>query len=229
MAKVTAGPLAGLISGKVGNVVFARGRYGPYIRSRVIPTLVTSDYTDDVRGRLGTLAAAWGVLDTIEKEAWRTYAATNPIIDRLGASRILQPSAWFIKLNARILQAGGTQIDVPWVTTGPADPVGPSIVALAGAATCIVTFTAYPTGESRPAAVWLALMPLGFQGYYRNRLKLVKIARVYSAKTVDCSAEIALRFGAMVEGQHLYCECEAWNKYSGLISSRVMCETVVAA
>ncbi len=229
MAKVTPGPLAGLISGKVGNVVFSRGRYGPYIRSRVIPTLVQNGYTGDVRNRLIALSAAYGLLTDAEKASWRTAAAIAPRVDLLGRKMTLQPSALFISRNAIVLQAGGTQINVPYVGGPPVDPGAITVVAAAGTPSVVVTFASYPIGVSRPAGIRVAVLELGFHGYYRNRLKLVALKTITGALTADVTTEVVARFGTLIAGQQLNVEVEVWNKLTGLKSSRVVCQTTVTA
>jgi len=229
MAKITPGPLAGLISGKVGNVVFSRGRYGPYIRSRAIPTLVQNDYTADVRNRLIALTAAYSLLTAGEKASWKVYAEAFPRTDSLGRRMPLQPSAEFISLNARILQCGGTQINVPPIGGPPTDPGAITVVAAAGTPSVVVTFASYPFGANRPAAIRVAVLDIGFHGYYKNRLKLVAFKTIPAGLTADVTTEVVARFGTLQAGQQLSVEVEVWNRLTGLKSSRVVCQTLVTA
>jgi hypothetical protein len=229
MAKVTPGPLAGVISGAVGNVVFARGRYGAYIRSRVIPTLVQNDYTGAVRDRLILLSRAWAVLDVDEKLAWRTWAATHPTIDRVGAVQVLQPSAAFISLNARVLQCGGSQIDLPPIAESPSPVTGSAISASEGSNLVEVAWTSGSMGGVQHLAVWLALYDSAGKSYYRNLLKLVTVSLNGASSPLDITSDVVARYGAFVAGQVMKCELEVWDRTTGYVSSRAFCEGVVAA
>jgi len=227
VAKVTPGPLAGVISGAVGNVVFARGRYGTYIRSRVIPTLVQNDYTDGARGRLITLTRAWASLDADEKLAWRTWAETHPIVDRVGAVLVLQPSAAFISLNARILQCNGSQIDLPPIAVAPDPVTGQAIFPWGATEPYEVAWTSGSMGGTQHLAVWLAVYDSAGKSYYRNLLKLVTVSQNGASSPLDITTDVKARFGPLVTSQIAKCELEVWDRLTGYVSSRVFCETVV--
>jgi hypothetical protein len=229
MAKVTPGPLAGVVSGKVGNVVFSRGRYGAYIRVRTIPTKVISAYTTDVRGRLSQLSQNWSDLDAAERDAWRTWAATNPVIDRLGNAVTLQPSAAFIQLNARILQAGGTQIDVPPVGGAPSSPLTASITASVGGGTVSVVWTPTPLTAGLHPVFWCAVLDGGARKYYRNLLKLVHVGPQEGESPHDIATELENRFGVLILGQKIYLELEVWSRTTGLRSGRIAASCEVSA
>jgi hypothetical protein len=229
MAKVTAGILAGVISGKVGNVVFSHGRYGPYIRSRVIPTLVQNDYTSDVRNRLIALSQAWGAVAAADKDSWRTYAATHPVIDTLGKAMVLQPSAVFIGLNARILQAGGAQIDVPPIAAAPAAVAGQAVVADESDQTVTISWTSGALGATECLATRLAIFTGTTSTYCKNLFKLVEISAAAAETPEEVGVNAVLRFGAITEGQIVKCELEVWDNATGLKSTRSVCETAVVA
>lgn len=227
--KYLPGLFAGQLSGKAGNVVASRNKYGSYFRTRTMPTKVVSDYTNDVRGRLASLSQAYGALDEAERDAWRTWAATNPVVDRLGSSVTLQPSAAFIQLNARLIQAGGTQIDIPPIAVPP-DPIsGQSIAALSGAQSVTVSWTSGVLGAGECLACWIATVDSAGRDYYRNLLKLVEISTAAATTPLVVTAEYLLRFGTLIDGQRLFLEAEVWNNTTGLISGRVFAQTTVVA
>lgn len=227
MALYTAGIAVGEISGKIGNVVFTRGRYGPVIRTRAIPTLVQNDYTAAARGRLAYLSQQWGDLTDAQKEAWRTWAAVNQVINRLGQAVTLQPSAAYIQLNARILQAGGTIINVPPVDNAPAAIEGATLLAETGPDLVQVAWTSGALGATEQLVVWAAVLDNPGRNYYRNLLKLVKICTAATATPQDVSAEITARFGTIINGQKIVCEVEVWDNATGLVSGRVYADDIV--
>jgi hypothetical protein len=227
MALYTAGIAVGEISGKVGNVVFTRGRYGPVIRTRAIPTLVQNDYTAAARGRLSYLSQQYGDLTDAQKEAWRTWAAVNQVINRLGQAVTLQPSAAYIQLNARVLQAGGTIINVPPVENAPAAIEGLSLTVETVPDLANVEWTSGALGANERLAVWAAVLDNPGRKYYRNLLKLIYISAAAAATPLDVNAALTERFGTIIDGQKVVVECEVWSDATGLVSGRVYAEDIV--
>jgi hypothetical protein len=228
MAKYTAGSLAGVISGKIGTIVFSRGRYGLYMRNRALPTRRSTVATREVRGRMSSVSKAWAALDVGEKAAWKTWAATNPVMDRLGASRVLQPNAAFIQLNARLIQAGGTQIDMPPVAASPAPLLGLSVtIEIGGAPSQILEWTSGATGVGECVAVWAAVSDSPGRDYYKNQLKLVLISGDQQATQLGLLSPLNGRFGTLIAGQRVFIEAVVWDNTTGLISGKAACETIV--
>jgi hypothetical protein len=227
MAIYTPGPAIGQISGKIGNTVFTSNRYGQVIRTRTIPTLVQNDYTNAARGRLAALSQDWGDLTDAQKEAWRTWAQVNPVVNRLGASVILQPSAAYIQLNARILQAGGTQIDDPPTIGAPSAISGMTLTAETVPDLISVAWTSGALGANEKLAIWAAVLDNPGRTYYRNLLKLVKICAAATATPQDAATEITDRFGTIINGQKVIVEVEVWDYVTGLVSGRVFASDIV--
>ena len=228
MAKFKPGPMVGSISGKLGNVVFTRGRYGAVIRTRTIPTLVQTDYTQEARGRLAALSQSYGGLTAAQKEAWRTWAQVNPVKDRLGDSLFLQPSAAFIQLNANIQKAGGSQISDPPVINAPDAITGMTVVAT-DAPDSDVAWTSGALAETEVLFIWAAVIDNPGRDYYRNLLKLVKATGAAATTPQAIEPELLLRFGTLIEGQKLVVEAEVVDSSTGLKSGRVYADCLVTA
>lgn len=227
--KIKYGAMIGMLSGALGNIVASRNRYGAYLRSRVVPTKVTSDFTNDVRGRLAYLSQYWASLTEGKKVAWNTWASTNPITDSLGDKRVLQGSAAFVQLNARKMQAGGDLIDVPPVAAAPSVVEGLAVAAAAGAGTASVTWTSGALPAGCCAAIWIAVVDSAGRSYYKNLLKLVHISAAAGTSPQDVAADIVARFGNLIAGQVIHCEVEVWDNLTGLVSGRVYATTTVTA
>ncbi len=230
MAKVTPGPLAGVISGKIGNTVFSRGRYGPYIRTRMIPTAVQTDATISTKARLTSLSKGWGALAAGDRQAWNTYAQMHPIIDRLGNSQVLSGSAMYMSINNRIIKAGGTKISVPVMTVAPDPLTTVSITAVATAQTVTIAFAATPQPAGCCLAVWLAVVDSAGRSYTKNLLKLVAVSAAAQVTPYVITTEAIARFGKLIIGQVYHAEVAIWDKTSGLRSGILPCNfTVIAA
>jgi hypothetical protein len=195
----------------------------------MMPTRVVSAATSDVRNRLSGLSKAWAALDADERLAWATYAGTHPVIDRLGNSQVLQPSAAFMQLNARILQALGTQIDLPPVAASPSPVEGFSLTCYVNTKAVTLAWTSGALGASECLATRISAIDGGGRTYYRNLLKLVDVSAVAQATGLIVGTEFMNRFGVMITGQKLYAEVEVWDKVTGLISGRAAASCVVGA
>lgn len=72
-------------SGSVGGMTFSHNAGGLYVRARSIPTDPASVRQVAVRNAMTQVSAAW--IDTLtqaQRDAWETYAANVPLVDRLG-------------------------------------------------------------------------------------------------------------------------------------------------
>jgi hypothetical protein len=150
-------------------------------------------------------------------------------VDSLGATRVLQPSAAFIKLNARILQAGGVQIDVPPIGVAPEPIAGVTVEAAETGPAFTISWTSPEFAASECAAAWVAVYDGAGISYYKNLLKLVTVEQPGAAQELDIPTEVEDRFGPLTEGLVVKVEMERWDNTTGLTSPRAACETIVTA
>lgn len=229
MAKIVYGPIAGAVSGALGNTVFSHNRHGAYVRVRTIPTKVVNSYTVGVRDVLASASRGWGGLAAEEQSAWNTWAEANPITDRLGQKRALFGNAAYVMLNARLMQAGDTPIALPPVIAAPEPLTSLSLAAGEGAGTVILTTAPTPLGANYRLMVWLAVLINPGQNYFKNLLKLMTI----TAKNVPTGEDIApfveARFGAITEGHRYVLKAVVLDSTTGLISGPKLALATVAA
>lgn len=119
MALIQTGNGVAQISGKVAGNVFSRNRGGAYVRNRVKPLNPRSNSQANVRARLGVNATGWRVLTAAQRLNWEGWAATHPILNRLGAQVILTGSQAYVQINnARVANGDATT-----ASTVPGEPV----------------------------------------------------------------------------------------------------------
>jgi len=227
MAKIMYGSLAGAISGALGNDVFSHNRHGAYIRRRVIPTKVVSDYTTEVHNNLIACSRAWGVLTPQKQAAWNTWAQSHPITDRLGQKQTLFGAGAYTQLNARILRATDTVISVPPTGTSPSPLQTLSAAATFAAQDCVLTFTPATLGATERLWVQAAVMVNPGQNYFANILKLVLVDIKESVSLVDVGTNIATRFGTLAIGQRIILLCSVYESTSGLLSGQTLATCTV--
>ena len=118
MAKIVTGGGVAAISGKLGGTVFASNKGGAYMRNFKVPTNPKTSYQEDARDSLAQYSNEWRTLTDNQRESWVAWAATHPVVDRLGASRNLTGAQAYVKINANRDLAG----DATANATVPSDP-----------------------------------------------------------------------------------------------------------
>jgi len=115
MAKVQFGGGISGMSGKLGGNVFARNKGGAYTRNWVRPTNPSTVAQQNQRNLLALKSAAWRNLTDSQRDSWKTWAADNPVLDRLGASIVLSGAQAYTKININRDNASdaATQSTVP--------------------------------------------------------------------------------------------------------------------
>ena len=229
MAKIMLGPIAGAVSGSLGNTTFSHNRGGAYMRVRAIPTKVVNAYTVGIRDIMASASRAWGALTAAQQAAWNTWAQSNPITDALGQKQVLFGNAAYIKLNARLMHAGDTPIDVPPITSAPAPLTTFSAAVGVGAASAILTFTPTPLAANEKLWVQLAVFDNPGQNYFQNLLKLVHVSAAAVVTGADIIVPWLLRFGTLIEGQRFVLKASIFEDDTGLISGPVLYRGTVVA
>lgn len=219
MAKFIAGNLAGMISGKIGNLVFTHGRYGPVIRTRVKPVTTTSPATDLARNSLTACSKYWQTMNAVKKLAWTTYAANNPITDRLGTSQILSPHAAFNQINCRLLQAGYPIMEAPPVVASPAPLTTCTITYNTGAGTTEIAYTPTPLGSTQHIWAWAAVVNSPGIKYTRNLMKLCVKGGAAGNSPIAYDYDVEHRFGTLIVGQTVSFDINVFDHATGLLSA----------
>lgn len=100
------------MSGSIAGDVFARNRYGNYVRARTKPTNPNTTRQQAVRAAVALLTARWSaVLTVAQRTAWGVYASNVAMLNRLGESCYLSGFNHFIRSNTHLARQGGTIVD----------------------------------------------------------------------------------------------------------------------
>ncbi len=160
MAKAVTSPIATGLSGKAGNVVFARTRSGVVVRPRSAPRDARTPAQMASRARMARVVQAWRELTRAQAAQWHAYAAQQVRTD-LTTGTAWRPTGLAV-FNALSLKFAQANPAAPIPTTPPARPfLGDALTVAAQAAPGGVRFTA--SGPSTPGVlVELLLQPLRF-------------------------------------------------------------------
>jgi hypothetical protein len=219
MAKFLPGPLAGMISGSIGAVTFTRGRYGPFMRTRVHPTKVVNSYTDEARQYFTQVSQAWQSETASAQLAWKTWAQTAPIVNALGQKQTLSGHAAYLSVNARYLRINGTILSGPPTSQAPAPLTTCTITYDIGAGTTEIAFTPSPLGANLRLWVMASLTPSPGSQYLLNQMKLIHVSAANLASPYDWAGAINTRFGAFTAGWRAAFMVSVFNDTTGLLSA----------
>ena len=133
-------PILGEARGKVGGLVFSRNKGGPYFRRHAVPTNPNSTRQQSTRNWLAEFSEKFAAaLEPAERTAWNDYATMHDWLNSLGQSIKLTGLAWYVMVNSRLRDAGGTPIDLPGDLSMP-EPFTSIDVAMTGASAGTLTF-----------------------------------------------------------------------------------------
>lgn len=132
MAKVVFGGGVSAISGKMGGTVYARNKGGAYTRNFAVPTNPSTVYQEEARDRLTQYSNEWRGLTEEQRLAWNEWAASHPVLDRLGASKLLTGAQAYTKINTNRDLAGDATANAtipsePAWTSGIMDTAAPLV------------------------------------------------------------------------------------------------------
>ena len=108
------------MSGAIAGDVYARNRFGNYIRPRTKPVNPQSARQTNIRAIVAYIAEYWRELPMTSaiRTAWETYAASFNWLNRLGEQVTLTGFNAFVACNSAILSAGGTLVSAGPTTLG---------------------------------------------------------------------------------------------------------------
>jgi len=130
------------LSGSIAGNVFARNRFGNYVRPRTKPINPRSARQMGARILMMMLAEQWreSPMSDAIRIAWQTYANTVNWNNKLGEAVVLTGYNHFIRSNAALITAGGSLI-----TAAPTDEglpgADPTFAAAGSAGTQKLTLT----------------------------------------------------------------------------------------
>lgn len=204
MAKILFTAVVADMRNKLNGTVFSKNRYGAYTRTKVTPVNPQSADQQLVRGRFGARSAAWRGLTDSQRQSWIDGAASFPVFDIFGNSKILSGQALYNKLNLNLAQAGQAAI-----TTCPAPVAITSLVSLAvtaGAGASEINVTAGIAAVPAGFSAIVTATPLYGAGisFVKNKFRFIdNLPATTAINPVDIFNEWEAKFGSLVAGQKL--------------------------
>ena len=104
-------------SGKCGNKVYQRARYGQISYDYFVPANPRTPAQLFVRKSFGTVAASWSLLTEDQRLAWCRSGKSKKTRRRLGKSWPLPGFNYYMQVNVALANRGQPQLALP-----PAEP-----------------------------------------------------------------------------------------------------------
>lgn len=204
MAKIMFGSLATDARGKIAGVVYAKNAAGAYIRQKVSPTQSLTARRGLVRERVSSLSKYYsGQLTASQVDAWNSFAKNNPVTDVFGRTMTLSGIQTFTRLNAVILNAGGTQIDDPPLDLSITGISSITATAAAGTPAFSIAFGPSPLASNHKLSVWATQqLPVG-RTFTKPFLRWCAVSGAAATTPYNFLTAYTDKFGALVAGSNI--------------------------
>jgi len=227
MAKFLPGPTVAAVSGSIGGTTYSRNRYGAYMRFRAKPVVSTTEKAIAAKARMTAATQAWQGLTDAQRDSWRSWATSNPVVGSLGMSQQLTGHAAFSGNYARMSVWGYPVLTDPPVTPAPTPLTAASVLASKTLGTADITFTATPLAAN--VALWIRGCYVSSAGitWVDNLYRDIASSGLAAASPFDAFADIESMLGTMVIGHRLILLVYTWDTTTGLRSAPLRCEDVI--
>lgn len=227
MAKFTPGPVVAAVSGSIGGTTFSHNRGGMYMRNRSIPIISTTVEALAAKTRLTTASQSWQGLTEGQRLAWQEFANANPVIDTLGAPRVLSGAQAYIGIHTRMSLEGTTPLTAPPIIAAPAGLTLLTQDADIGAGDTDATFAATPLAAGVKLYIRAAVTSSAGIRNVQSLLRFVGFSAAAEVSPFDDQSLIETRLGTLVVGQTLHVEISTYDTATGLISGPIRDDVVV--
>ena len=221
MALIKFGPMVSEASGKIGGSVYARNRGGAYVRDWTKPLKSTSPAALAAKSRLAAYSQAWQALTDAQRASWKAWAAANPVINRLGESRVLSGNQAYVQINGVLGAIGSATVSVPPTGTAPASLITLAADGDIGAGDFDLTYTATPLAADDKLYIQACVVASAGISYVNNLLRLIGVSAGAQASPFDVQSLFEARFGTPNVGDTVHFAVSVVDSVTGLLSQPI--------
>ena len=212
-----------MIGSHAGNT-FARNKGGAYVKKKMLGVNPRSVRQVANRTQIGQLSKEYTyTLSDAQRAAWRTFASTFPVINRLGNTTFLSAQQMYAKLNAAVLRNGSPSVVLPPASTAVGTPVSLTLVATSGGGGSLTANLATAgSGGSDKAMLFLSAPLNPGKNYVSSQLRALPVA-IARDSTVNITTAYLTLFGALPSGpgQRIFARAFVLNTANGISSSAI--------
>jgi hypothetical protein len=192
----------GEIAGKVGNLVFTRGRYGGVLRRRAVPVNTRTEAQRASRGMMAGAAAYWrqNICAAGNDVRWNAFAANFPIHQGRGTKQAVTVTgeAFAVAINALRAKCGLAPTPYAPDTWGTDQPTSVTAATLTGVS-MIISAIGGVTLDATHGVMVKATGPLsrGVRFIGKSKYRFVKFIPPTATLPLDVTAEYCAVFGGL--------------------------------
>lgn len=230
MAKIQFGAIATDARGKIAGVVYSKNAAGAYIRVKVSPTQSLTSRRGLVRERITNLSKYWSAtLTAAQILAWNSFAKNNPVSDVFGRTQTLSGIQTFCRLNAVILNVGGTQIDDPPASLTIVGITSLTATAAAGTPAFSLAFGPSPLEADCKLNVFATQQLPNGRTFTKPFLRWIFASADAATTPANILSAYTAKFGALVEGAKIGVRANVVNEVTGAQTTGLYSLVTVAA
>lgn len=215
--------------GKLGGHVASKNRAGAYFRTKVTPVNPQTSYQTAVRALFASLSQAWRSLTEAQRDAWNAAVINFQKTDIFGDLKNPTGINLFVRLNTNIVNAGGTQIDLPPVVTDTPAPVEFSAIADESGQTLAITFAPTPVPANTAYVVEATQQVSPGKNFLKNLFRQISVLAPAATSPNPTGGAYTTKFGAIVEGQKIGIRIKAVDLLTGITSQPVAISVIAIA
>lgn len=178
--------------GKINGTVASKNRSGAYLRVKVSGVNPQTTYQQAARNQLTTLSQGWRALTQPARDAWNSAVSNFARTDIFGDLRNPTGKNLYTRLNANILNVGGTAIDSPPLPDGAGPAVIGAIVMTEGGAKTVAHNV---TAAAFPLQVWATPPVSPGKSFLKGDYRLIQTLAGAATSPSDISTAYEARFG----------------------------------
>lgn len=230
MAKIMFGAIATDARGKIAGVVYSKNAAGAYIRQKVSPTQSLTTRRGLVRARMTNLSKYWSAtLTPAQVLAWNAFSKNNPVTDVFGRTQTLSGIQTFCRLNAQILNVGGTQIDDPPASLTIQGITTITVTAAAGTPALSIAYGPTPLDTNVKLNVFATQQLPSGRTFTKSFMRWIFHSAAAAATPANVLSAYTAKFGALVEGTKIGILVNVVDETTGAATTGLYALVTVAA
>lgn len=201
MAKIQWGTLAAQISGRIGDVIFYTGRFGPGIKLLVVPFQPNTDPQSIIKATTAVLSKRWSnVLTPTDQDNWIAFALAHARPDRFGHLISLTGLQEYMSVNQALAAIGIPSTDTAPLTNAVSDP-GTVSISFTPPSGPLTIATTNPCGATDAAAIFATAPQSAGRRAISPKLRQLTYFPVGQIGPYDITADYLTKYAAFPPGR----------------------------
>lgn len=216
-----------MVGSHAGNT-FSTNKGGAYVKRKPKGTNPRTTSQVSRQSTINMLSQGYSfTLSDAERAAWRTFAATTPVVNKIGNTTFLSAQQMFIKLNAPVIAQGNPANNAPPISTSVGAPTVLSVFAASSIGGYVqIELAASGTSSSEKAIAFVSPPLNPGRNYVSSQLR--QLPEAFTLNTVvDVTSMYLSLFGLLPTGpgQRLFVRAYVQDVTTGVSSAAIQSST----